>query len=461
MATSPRASRQESIVLTLRSLFHPDDFHGTCAVACTDLDGSGPSASRMSSTSLRNSSLASSQSRVPSHGGQISISARCSRRSAIGRMPSPSSYTSRCSSSSTRSTGSYAEPIRDHATRSKLGAMAAVGSTGSAVRCSIIDSRSIGRSASSIVARRTTCRASCRVRWCASMGGTLVQPTDRNPVEPTPRRRLHWAPMNITSGKAIIAADALGSGSPDVLLVHAGVTDRRSWQHVVDALPDQRCIDYDSPGSGETPYEPEDGWSRVDDAVAVLDAYGVDSAVVVACSLGGRTSLDLALSHPDRVRALVLIGSAVSGAPPIELEEDLAWLEDAFEKAEESGDLDELNRLEALVWLDGPRAGEGRVTGEARDLFLEMNRKALGAPDPGEERQVANAWERAGQIPVPTLVLIGEYDLPHTHANADRLAASIPGARLVSLPGTAHLPHLENDPLTIREIAGFVGGLAP
>jgi len=255
----------------------------------------------------------------------------------------------------------------------------------------------------------------------------------------------------------VLAAEAHGTGSPDVLLAHAGVTDRRSWRHVVESLPDQRCLTYDSRGYGDTTYEREDGWSRVDDAVAVLDAYDVPSAVVVACSMGGRTALDLALTRPERVRALVLIGSAVSGAPEIELEADLVWLEEAFEKAEQSGDLDELNRLEALVWLDGPRAGEGRVTGAARDLFLAMNRRALEAPDPGDERQVANAWERAGEIAVPTLVLIGEHDLPHTHANAERLADAIAGARLVRLPGVAHLPHLENDALTLREIAAFVG----
>lgn len=264
--------------------------------------------------------------------------------------------------------------------------------------------------------------------------------------------------MKITTGNAVLAAEAHGSGSPDVLLVHAGVTDRRSWRHVIDALPGRRCLTYDARGYGETTYEREDGWSRTEDAVAVLDAYDVPSAVVVGCSMGGRTSLDLALTHPDRVRALVLIGSAVSGAPEIELEEDLVWLEEAFEKAEQSGDLDELNRLEALVWLDGPRGGEGRVTGEARELFLDMNRRALEAPDPGDESQVANAWERAGEVSVPTLVLIGEHDLPHTHANAEHLAEAIPGARLVRLPGVAHLPHLENDARTLSEIAAFVDG---
>jgi pimeloyl-ACP methyl ester carboxylesterase len=264
--------------------------------------------------------------------------------------------------------------------------------------------------------------------------------------------------MKIPSGMALLAAEEHGSG-PDVLLLHAGVTDRRSWRHVVEALPDCRCIAFDARGYGETTYEPEDGWAPTDDGLAVLDAYGVDSAVVVACSMGGRTALDLALLHPDRVRALVLIGSAVSGAPDIELDGDLQWLDGAFERAEEARDLDEVNRLEALVWLDGPRAGEGRVTGGVRELFLEMNRRALEAVDPGEERRDADAWQQAHAIAVPTLVLVGEHDLAHVHANAEHLANGIPGARLVALPGVAHLPHLEEDERTLREIADFVGSL--
>ena len=61
-------------------------------------------------------------------------------------------------------------------------------------------------------------------------------------------------------------------------------------------------------------------------------------------------------------------------------------LDDEWEKAEERGDLATVNRLEARVWLDGPAAAEGRVSGAPRDLFLEMNGRALDADDPGESR---------------------------------------------------------------------------
>ena len=261
--------------------------------------------------------------------------------------------------------------------------------------------------------------------------------------------------MKITSGNAHLSAESHGSGTPDVLLLHAGVTDQRSWEHVVDALPGHRCLTFDTRGYGRTTYQPEDGWSPVVDAVAVLDAYDVDSAVVVGCSMGGRTALDLALAHPDRVSGLVLIGTAVTGAPDIDLEPGLEDLERRYDEAFEAQDLDELNRLDAEIWLDGPFT-PGRVQGPARDLFLAMNRIALEAPEPGEPRKEADAWVFCGDVAVPTLVLIGEHDLAHTHRNAAHLAEEIPGARLVDLPGVAHVPHLEADPRTITEIVSFV-----
>lgn len=263
--------------------------------------------------------------------------------------------------------------------------------------------------------------------------------------------------MEITSGSAVLAAESTGEG-PDVLLVHAGVTDQRSWRHVVDALPARRCLTYDARRYGRTTYEREDGWSAVDDAVAVLDAYDVSSAVVVGASMGGKTSIDLTLLHPGRVRALVLIGPAVSGAPDRDVEEGVKPLEAALEAAWEAEDLDELNRLEAHIWLDGPLRPEGRVGGATRELFLEMNGRSLAAPDPGDDDSGVLAWDRLAEIGVPTLLLVGEHDLAEIRENCERAESAMPDARLVELPGVAHLPHLENDPRTLSEITAFVEG---
>jgi pimeloyl-ACP methyl ester carboxylesterase len=293
------------------------------------------------------------------------------------------------------------------------------------------------------------------------MAATLAEPTD---VAAGVNRLSPWsgtgwlAGMEISSGSAVLAAESAGIG-PDVLLVHAGVTDQRSWSHVVGVLPDRRCLTYDARGYGRTTYEPEDGWSSVDDALAVLDAYDSAQAVVIAASMGGRTALDLTLLHPDRVRALVLIGPAISGAPEATYEPEVLALDEEWEEAEERGDLATVNRLEARVWLDGPAAAEGRVAGEIRDLFLDMNGRALDADDPGERREDVAAWDRLTEVAVPTLLLVGDLDLQYIRHGVAHAAASIPGARAVELPGVAHLPHLEGDERTLTEIAAFVASV--
>jgi pimeloyl-ACP methyl ester carboxylesterase len=266
--------------------------------------------------------------------------------------------------------------------------------------------------------------------------------------------------MKITSDGATLSAQSYGSGSPDVLLVHAGITDQRSWSHVVDRLPDHRCVTYDARGYGETTYQKKDGWSHVADALAVLDSYDAEQVVLVGASMGGRTAIDLTLNHPERVRALVLIGPAVSGAPAPTYEPEVLALDDAWESAEERGDQEAVNRIEARVWLDGPTAPEGRVVGRGRDLFLEMNGVALAAADAGEPTEDARAWDRLTEIGVPTLVLVGDLDLRYIREGCDHLAAGVPGVRFVVLPGVAHLPHLEADEMTLREIADFVSGIA-
>jgi pimeloyl-ACP methyl ester carboxylesterase len=246
------------------------------------------------------------------------------------------------------------------------------------------------------------------------------------------------------------------------LLIHAGVNDRRSWRHVIERLsPRHRCVAFDQRGFGETTYEREDGWSPVDDALAVLDAAGLERPVVVACSMGGQTAIDLVLAHPDRVAGLVLIGTAIRDAPyPNPETGPTAELNARIEAADMAGDVDEVGRLDAWMWLDGPGVQEGRVEGTARELFLDMNAKALRAPDPGTQAELSPAWPRLSEITAPTLVMIGRLDAEDVQVIDEQAAAMIPGAQLRWLDGVAHVPHLEGDPATLEEIAAFVDVLA-
>lgn len=266
---------------------------------------------------------------------------------------------------------------------------------------------------------------------------------------------------HVRSGAAHLSVDENGDvdGAP-VLLLHAGVTDSRSWDPLIERIDERtRHVRYDARGYGDSSYEAEDGWSPVDDAVAVLDACEMDAAILVGCSIGAATAIDLALARPERVSALVLIAPAINGAPDPQLEPFAGELDRAIDQADSRDDLEEVNRLEAHFWLDGP-GHSGRVAGSARALFFEMNGRALAAADPGTPAVSADAFSRLGEISVPTLVLVGGLDLAHVRENAGYAAASIPHARLVELDDVAHLPQLEGHLPTLSTIVEFIDSVA-
>jgi pimeloyl-ACP methyl ester carboxylesterase len=123
-----------------------------------------------------------------------------------------------------------------------------------------------------------------------------------------------------------------------------------------------------------------------------------------------------------------------------------------LDAAYEAGDLDEISRLEAWIWLDGPGSPEGRVTGASRDLFLEMNRVALANELPENAGDSAlEAWDRLAEIEAPTLVICGDLDVPHLLERSRLLPQRLGHARYHEITGMAHLPYLED--------AGLITGL--
>jgi pimeloyl-ACP methyl ester carboxylesterase len=261
------------------------------------------------------------------------------------------------------------------------------------------------------------------------------------------------------SGRARLAAECGGSGAPLVLL-HAGVADRRMWGDQLQWLSEEyRAVAYDRRGFGETAHADEP-YSHVKDLLAVLDALSSDAAILVGCSQGGRIAIDTALAHPGRVRALVLVAPAVSGEP----DEDtfpppIQAMVEELERAEEVGDLDRINAIEAHAWLDGPLSREGRVGGALRELFLEMNGIALRSEPRGTELEPPSAIDRLHRITAPTLLIWGDLDFPDVQQRCRQLAKTLPNARACELRGTAHLPNLEQPTQFNRELRAFLSQL--
>ena len=251
----------------------------------------------------------------------------------------------------------------------------------------------------------------------------------------------------VESGEASLHVRHLDTctGTP-VVLLHAGVTDWRMWESVVKSLDgDHNLIAYDRRGFGRS-QAPDQPFSHVADLEAVLDHVGSSAAVLVGCSQGGRVAIDFTLAHPQRVKALGLISTAISGAQwPEKFDPPIAEVVADYERADESGDPETLNRIEARVWLDGPLATEGRVGGELRALFLEMNRIALRneATQPlTKELEPEQATDRLSQIACPAWVVAGSLDFPHI-VNRSRDIAGNLNTSFELLDGLAHLVPFE------------------
>lgn len=247
----------------------------------------------------------------------------------------------------------------------------------------------------------------------------------------------------------------VGEGRP-VLFLHAGVADSRMWRGQM-GLDGYRTIAFDRRGFGQTPYHPGT-FSDTDDSIAVLDEIGVDSAIVVGCSMGGETALDIAIQLPHRVDALVLIGAIPNGWDPEGGWQPFQWAAE-MAAASEAGDLDRMVEVEFLRWVVGRGRDEIDIPAEIRNLFLDMDQIALSTEGERDKHQTGldtNLDEQLDAIRCPALAMVGAHDEPVFIEAAHYLAARLGNRPAVVIPNSAHLPPLEQPDLFNRELLAFL-----
>lgn len=245
-----------------------------------------------------------------------------------------------------------------------------------------------------------------------------------------------------------------GAGFP-LLMLHAGVADSRQWEaQAADFGRHFDVIRPDMRGFGQSELPPV-AWSPHADVIALMDELDLGQAHLVGCSMGGAIAIDLALEHPDLVTKLVLVGAGVGGANFGEKYPDLFA---AVGAADKRGDLDAVNEAEARLWLDGPRRPQGHVSKPLRDLFLDMNGTSLHSPFDKAPREALQppAMNRLQEIGVPTLVIVGDEDVPPVMDTADLFMSTIRGARKAVIQDAAHLPNMEHPEEFNRLVLDFL-----
>lgn len=256
-----------------------------------------------------------------------------------------------------------------------------------------------------------------------------------------------------------IHAETAGEG-PAIVLVHAGICDSGMWDAQWSTLAaGHRLVRHDMRGFGRSPMPPG-AYSHARDVIAVMDAAGVSEAVLVGASLGGRVALEVALAHPERVSALVLVGS---GLPGHEWSDPVREYGAAEEEAIERGDLDGAADANVRFWVDGPRRRPEEVDADVRRRVHAMQLRALELQVPSyeadgdlEELLVPDAGDRLGEVAQPALVLVGEADQPDIHAIAGRLMGGLAHPTAATIPGAAHLPSMERPALFDGLVTDFL-----
>jgi len=254
------------------------------------------------------------------------------------------------------------------------------------------------------------------------------------------------------NGQQIYYEDTGGDG-PVVILAHGFLMDHEMFAPQVAALRDSyRVVTWDERGFGDTEFDGKSFsyWDSASDCLGLMDHLAIDRAVVGGMSQGGFLSLRVALTSPERVRALVLLDTE-SGVPTPEAmaaEQGMAdmWLS--------VGPVDQLADAVASLIIDEPAENAKWILKwQARPKeTLRLPMECLH----GREDITA----RLGEITCPALVVHGTADHSIEMEKAEILAACLPGAgQVVKVPG-AHAANLTHPAAVNAAILEFLEGLA-
>lgn len=245
-------------------------------------------------------------------------------------------------------------------------------------------------------------------------------------------------PYVIASDGARIHYEALGRpGGQPVLMIQGLGTDKSGWnlQRLAFA-PSYRIIALDNRGSGRSdkPVGPYSLEQMAADAIAVLDAVGVERAHVIGASMGGAIAQLLAIAYPERVRSLVLACTACRNHP---------WRHELLTEWSAVAETQGMGALahQAARWVIGPRSLR-RIS----PLFGWLGPLAMSQPPHSFVAQVdaildaaaSQPAERLAEITAPTLVVVGNQDILTPRGDSEDLAERIPDAELVVISGAAH-----------------------
>jgi pimeloyl-ACP methyl ester carboxylesterase len=262
----------------------------------------------------------------------------------------------------------------------------------------------------------------------------------------------------IRAGAINISYDTFGAGEPLLLIMGFGAPGI-AWMPVLPMLSGFKCIYFDNRGTGnsEKPAGPYTIPDMADDDANLLDAIGIESALIYGISMGGMIAQELALRHPEKVRKLVLGCTTTGGAnaiPPAE--QTIAALVSAFKLMS----TDPEAAIDILLPVVHP---PDFVAAHPEVKQMALMGASMMPPTPPEviERTLEgitqfDTYERLPQVKCPVMVVHGERDILIKPANADLLKRRLPQAEVLMIPNAGHNFFAENSMGIHQRIVEFL-----
>lgn len=258
----------------------------------------------------------------------------------------------------------------------------------------------------------------------------------------------------VGDGSSMYVEELGDRGKPTVVFGHSLLCDGRMFTDQVIALAhDHHVVNIDFRGHGRSG-RPSRAYTMADqgrDYLRVMDALGIESAIVVGLSMGGMAAIHLALAAPSRVTGLVLMDTSASG----ETFTTQAKYAALAGSARLLG-VREFHLAQALPLMFGATyraAGAGELN-LWRERMEALDKVALARAVWMVSRRPSMV-HRLGEITAPTLVVVGDEDVATPLKYAKALASALPNARLEVLEATGHLSTIERPVETTRLIRDF------
>ena len=262
--------------------------------------------------------------------------------------------------------------------------------------------------------------------------------------------------MQIETGFADVNGTRLyyemaGSGHP-LILIHGNTLDTRMWDDQFEVFAEHyQVMRYDARGFGQSAVPTTgDTYTHPEDLRALMTHLGIDHAHIIGLSMGGRIAIDFALAYPEVTDTLIPVDAGVSG---------YQWLGERAVVAVSMKAKQEGIKAAKALWLKCdlfvPAAEEAEVASRLKQIVDDYSGWHFVNDDPASVPEPA-AIDRLDTLTMPTLVVIGDRDIPDFQRMANIMVEQIVGAKKVVIPKVGHMSNME-DPKRFNEmVLGFL-----